>query len=126
MVNTDTDKMLLSLIHLLITLEIINMVDCSRYPEFSDDVMMMSDHSDGVMMSDQRDGVMMMRDNDTESRERERRSFYRSGASLGQETSKTLDYLLFESGYNRRVRPDSGGGPVEVNVNLAIRYLYNI
>ena len=118
MVNTDTDKMLLSLIYLLlITLEIINMVDCSRYPEFSDDVMVTSDHSDGLMM---------MRDNDTESRERARRSFYRSGASLGKETSKTLDYLLFESGYNRRVRPDSGGGPVEVNVNLAIRYLYNI
>ena len=48
------------------------------------------------------------------------RSFYRSGASLGQETSQTLDYLLFESGYNRRVRPDTGG-PVVVNVNLAIR-----
>lgn len=39
----------------------------------------------------------------------------------GQETSKTLDYLLSESGYNRRVRPDSGVKPVQVNVNLAIR-----
>ena len=39
----------------------------------------------------------------------------------GQETSKTLDYLLSESGYNRRVRPDSGRQPVQVNVNLAIR-----
>ena len=41
--------------------------------------------------------------------------------STGQETSKTLDYLLSESGYNRRVRPDSGVKPVQVNVNLAIR-----
>ena len=71
--------------------------------------------------------------------ERTRRSFYRqekdlvgfssahtslicrNGASLGEETSKTLDYLLFESGYNRRVRPNNGAGPVVVNVNLAIR-----
>ena len=46
---------------------------------------------------------------------------HRDGVTLGQETSKTLDYLLFESGYNRRVRPTNDGGPVIVNVNLAIR-----
>ena len=45
----------------------------------------------------------------------------RSGASLGQETSATLDYLLFESGYNRRVRPETGGEAVTVHVNLDIR-----
>ena len=46
---------------------------------------------------------------------------FRSGAALGKETSQTLDYLLSESGYNRRIRPTNDGGPVAVNVNLAIR-----
>ena len=46
----------------------------------------------------------------------------RSGDALGKETSKTLDYLLFESGYNRRVRPSTeADSPVVVNVNLDIR-----
>ena len=45
----------------------------------------------------------------------------RGGAVLGEETSKTLDYLLFESGYNRRFRPINDDGPVQVNVNMAIR-----
>ena len=69
-------------------------------------------------------GENELSETEAELLERERRSFYRSGASLGQETSATLDYLLFESGYNRRVRPDNGNGrgePVVVNVNLAIR-----
>merc|ERR1711892_785937 len=58
---------------------------------------------------------------DSVALERTRRSFYRSGAALGKETSQTLDYLLSESGYNRRIRPTNDGGPVAVNVNLAIR-----
>ena len=65
-------------------------------------------------------GENELNESEAELLERERRSFYRSGASLGQETSATLDYLLFESGYNRRVRPSNGGGePVVVNVNMA-------
>ena len=48
----------------------------------------------------------------------------RTGDALGKETSKTLDYLLFESGYNRRVRPlNQPDQPVLVNVNLDIRSL---
>jgi len=53
--------------------------------------------------------------------DRTRRSFYRDGAALGKETSTTLDYLLSESGYDRKLRPINDGGPVQVNVNLAIR-----
>ena len=40
---------------------------------------------------------------------------------MGKETSTTLDYLLSESGYDRKLRPVNDGGPVQVNVNLAIR-----
>ena len=40
---------------------------------------------------------------------------------MGRETSNTLDYLLSESGYDRKLRPVNDGGPVHVNVNLAIR-----
>ena len=77
----------------------------------------LSDHERMMMV-----GENELTEMEAEILERTRRSFYRSGASLGQETSKTLDYLLFESGYNRRVRPDNGRGePVVVNVNLAIR-----
>ena len=36
-----------------------------------------------------------------ERQERVRRGFYTSGAFLGKETSRTLDYLLYGSGYNR-------------------------
>ena len=88
-------------------------------------------NSEGVVIVedefDKTEKMLMIGENElseaeAELLERERRSFYRSGASLGQETSATLDYLLFESGYNRRVRPDNGGGePVVVNVNMAIR-----
>ena len=58
---------------LLMTIEVMNFVHCGRYPDYNE-VTVMSDHSD----------VMIIRDNQTEFRERERRSFYRSGASLGQ------------------------------------------
>ena len=44
---------------------------------------------------------------------------------MGRETSQTLDYLLSESGYNRRLRPVNDGGPVVVNVNMAIRLVSN-
>ena len=61
---------------LLMTMGAMNIVHCGRYPDYNK-VIVMSDHSDD---SD----VMIIRDNQTEFRERERRSFYRSGASLGQ------------------------------------------
>ena len=40
--------------------------------------------------------------------------FHRSGKVLGSETSRTLDFLLTGSGYNRRIRPQFGGEPIEV------------
>ena len=58
---------------LLMTMGVMNFVHCGRYPDYNDAIVT-SDHSD----------VMIIRDNQTEFRERERRSFYRSGASLGQ------------------------------------------
>ena len=39
---------------------------------------------------------------------------FRSGKALEHETSRTLDYLLTESGYNKRVRPSFGGLPETV------------
>ena len=33
---------------------------------------------------------------------------------MGSETSRTLDFLLTGSGYNRRIRPQFGGEPIEV------------
>ena len=33
---------------------------------------------------------------------------------MGDETSRTLDILLTESGYNQRMRPQFGGEPVKV------------
>ena len=53
----------------LVTVEVMHIVHC-LYPDYNDQ----SDYSD----------VIMIRDNETEFRERERRSFYRSGASLGE------------------------------------------
>ena len=67
--------------------------------------------------------------------------FPRSGAALGENTSTTLDHLLYESGYNRlevrteethtnlfipplnrrRMRPNYIGDPVVVYVNLEIK-----
>jgi hypothetical protein len=38
----------------------------------------------------------------------------RSDKALGRETSRTLDYLLTGSGYNRRIRPQFGGDPIQV------------
>ena len=59
----------------VMTMEVMHIVHCGRYPDYND-VTVKSDeyHSD----------VIMIRDNQTQFRERERRSFYRSGASLGQ------------------------------------------
>ena len=45
----------------------------------------------------------------------------RSGASVAKQVSDTLDYLLFQQGYNKQMRPNSRGKPVEVTLNLAIR-----
>ena len=45
---------------------------------------------------------------------------FRSGASVAVQVSDTLDYLLFKQGYNKQMRPESGGLPVEVTLNLAI------
>ena len=57
----------------LVTVEVMHIVHCGRYPDYND-------HSDYSDHSD----VMVIRDRETEFRERERRSLYRSGASLGQ------------------------------------------
>jgi hypothetical protein len=38
----------------------------------------------------------------------------RSDKALGRETSRTLDYLLTGSGYNKRIRPQFGGDPIQV------------
>ena len=53
---------------------------------------------------------------------RERRSvnFYQTGHKLQSEMSKTLDQLLGPN-YNKRIRPNYGGPPVLVELNLSIR-----
>merc|ERR1712106_27134 len=66
-------------------------------------------------------GENEVEEEDTIALDRRKRSFYRSGAALGKETSETLDYLLKESGYDKRIRPINEDGPVRVNVNMAIR-----
>ena len=54
---------------------------------------------------------------------RERRSavnFYRTGQKLQGEMSSTLNQLLGPN-YNKRIRPNYGGPPVIVELNLSIR-----
>ena len=60
---------------------------------------------------------------DEEILSRERRSvvnFYRTGQKLQGEMSRTLDQLLGLN-YNKRIRPNYGGPPVVVELNLSIR-----
>jgi hypothetical protein len=59
-------------------------------------------------------------DNQVISRERRAINFYRTGHKLQSEMSKTLDLLLGPN-YNKRIRPDYGGKPVHVELNLSIR-----
>ena len=68
----------------------------------------------------------VLSNNDEEEKEeilfRERRSlnFYQTGHKLQSEMSKTLDQLLGPN-YNKRIRPNYGGPPVLVELNLSIR-----
>ena len=57
----------------------------------------------------------------TEAHQRFRRSaFYETGKTLANATSRTLDQLL-GANYSKRVRPNFGGKPVRVRLNLSIR-----
>lgn len=48
-------------------------------------------------------------------------AFYRSGKEVALQVSDTLDILLVKQGYNKQMRPDDGGEPVEVELNMAVR-----
>jgi len=50
-----------------------------------------------------------------------RSAFYRSGKEVALQVSDTLDILLVKQGYNKQMRPDDGGKPVEVELNMAVR-----
>ena len=68
---------------------------------------------------------VLSNDNEEDKEEilfRERRSlnFYQTGHKLQSEMSKTLDQLLGPN-YNKRIRPNYGGPPVLVELNLSIR-----
>ena len=59
---------------------------------------------------------------------RERRaisSFYSTGDELQAEISRTLDMLL-GGHYNKRVRPNYGGPPVLVELNLSARSIVSM
>ena len=65
---------------------------------------------------------------DEEELIRERRaisSFYSTGAKLQAEMSRTLDMLL-GGHYNKRIRPNYGGPPVLVELNLSVRSIVSI
>ena len=53
-------------------------------------------------------------------RQRRAVNFYQTGHKLQGEMSKTLDQLLGPN-YNKRIRPNYGGPPVLVELNLSIR-----
>jgi len=68
---------------------------------------------------------VLSNDNEEDKEEilfRERRSlnFYQTGHKLQSEMSKTLDQLLGPN-YNKRIRPNYGGPPVLVELNLSVR-----
>lgn len=46
---------------------------------------------------------------------------YRTGKKVASQVSSALDHLLLFSGYDKRIRPQVGGPPVTVVVNLSIR-----
>jgi len=61
-------------------------------------------------------------DVDEEHCERQKRStFYRSGKEVALQVTDTLDFLLVQQGYNKQMRPNSGGKPVQVELNMAVR-----
>ncbi len=59
------------------------------------------------------------------SRERRALNFYRTGQKLQSEMSSTLDDLL-GTHYNKRIRPNYGGPPVPVELNLSIRSIVSL
>lgn len=46
---------------------------------------------------------------------------YKTGKAVADQVSSTLDQLLKHSGYDKRIRPQLGGPPVSVTINLSIR-----
>ena len=46
-------------------------------------------------------------------------TFYQSGKDLARQMTKTLDELLGPN-YNKRIRPNFGGKPVEIELNFAV------
>ena len=46
---------------------------------------------------------------------------YNTGAETAEKMSKTLDFLLKPSRYNKRVRPGLGKNKVTVELNMSIR-----
>ena len=99
--STDLTMRMLSPYSLfLVTVEVMHIVHC-LYPDYNDQSDY-SDHSD----------VITIRDNETEFRERERRSFYRSGASLGE------SMIMMSDDNSDNTRPgdlqDPGLSPVRV------------
>ena len=61
-------------------------------------------------------------DDDQALLQRQRRAvnFYQTGKKVQNDMSRTLDQI-FGSNYNKRIRPDYGGKPVLVDLNLSIR-----
>ena len=59
------------------------------------------------------------------SRQRRAVNFYQTGHKLQGEMSKTLDQLLGPN-YNKRIRPNYGGPPVLVELNLSIRSIVRL
>ena len=59
------------------------------------------------------------------SRERRSVNFYQTGKKVQNEMSRTLDQI-FGSHYNKRIRPDYGGKPVLVELNLSIRSIVSL
>ena len=59
----------------------------------------------------------------SDPKDRVKRAFqpFRSERELSKQISTILDELLVESGYDRQIRPQISGPPLEVEVNVAIR-----
>ena len=46
---------------------------------------------------------------------------YKTGKAVANQVSNALDHLLLHSDYDKRIRPQFGGPPVPVVINLSIR-----
>ena len=66
-------------------------------------------------------------DDDQPLLQRQRRAvnFYQTGKKVQNDMSRTLDQI-FGSNYNKRIRPNYGGKPVLVDLNLSIRSIVSI